>query len=41
MFEKAKIEIYDLQFNDIIVTSEPGFGDDDIWAGDGFIVDEE
>ena len=41
MFIKAKIEIYDLQLNDIIVTSTPGFDDDDIWAGDGELVDPE
>ena len=32
MFKKAEIEIYDLKLNDIIVTSTPGFDDDDIWA---------
>lgn len=32
MFKKAEIEIYDLQLNDIIVTSEPDWDDDDIWA---------
>lgn len=32
MFEKAKIEIYDLDFNDIIVTSTPDWDDDDIFA---------
>ena len=41
MFKKAEIEIYDLKLNDIIVTSTPGFDDDDIWAGDGFLTDEE
>ncbi len=34
MFKKAEIEIYDLQLNDIIVTSEPAWGDDDIFMGD-------
>ena len=41
MFKKAEIEIYDLQLNDIIVTSTPGFGDDDIFAGEGLVDDEE
>ncbi len=39
MFKKAEIEIYDLQLNDIIVTSEPGWGDDDIFMGE--LTDEE
>ena len=30
MFEKAKIEIYELELDDIIVTSPPEFGDPDI-----------
>ena len=33
MFKKAEIEIYDLQLNDIIVTSEPAWGEDDIYWG--------
>ena len=41
MFKKAEIEIYDLKLNDIIVTSEPGWGDDDIWAGEGLVDGEE
>ncbi len=33
MFTKAEIEIYDLKLNDIIVTSELEWGDeDDIWT---------
>ena len=40
MFKKAEIEIYDLQLNDVIVTSTPGWGDDDIWASEG-LIDEE
>lgn len=40
MFTKAQIEIYDLKLNDVIVTSTPGWGDDDIYAGEG-LVDEE
>ena len=40
MFEKAQIEIFNLNLNDIIVTSEPAWGDDDIYAGEG-LVDEE
>ena len=40
MFIKANIEIINLELEDIIVTSTPGFGDDDIWAGEG-LVDEE
>ena len=39
MFTKAEIEIYDLQLNDVIVTSEPGFGDDDIYFKKGPIED--
>ncbi len=31
MFKKAEIEIYDLKLNDIIVTSEPWWDDDDIY----------
>lgn len=34
MFKKAELEIYDLDLNDIIVTSDPSLGDDDdmvIW----------
>ena len=31
MFKKAEIEIYDLQLNVIIVTSEPWWDDDDIY----------
>lgn len=41
MFKTAKIEIYDLELNDIIVTSTPVFGDDDIWAGDGELIDPD
>ncbi len=41
MFKKAIIEIYNLKINDIIVTSTPGFGDDDIWAGEGELVDPD
>ena len=41
MFKKAEIEIYDLKLNDIIVTSTPGFDDDDISAGEGLIDGEE
>ena len=41
MFKKAKIEIHILKINDIIVTSTPGFGDDDIWAGEGELVDPD
>lgn len=41
MFKKAKIKIYDLKFDDIIVTSTPGFGGDDIWAGEGELVDPD
>ncbi len=41
MFNKAKIEIYDLKLNDIIVTSTPGWDDDDIWAGEGELVDPD
>ena len=41
MFQKAKIEIHNLKINDIIVTSTPGFGDDDIWAGEGELVDPD
>ena len=40
MFTKAEIEIYDLKLIDIIITSTPGWGDDDIWAGEG-LLDEE
>lgn len=40
MFIKANVEIINLELEDIIVTSTPGFGDDDIWAGEG-LVDEE
>ena len=40
MFIKADAEVINLELNDIVVTSTPGFGDDDIWAGDG-LVDEE
>ena len=40
MFTKAEIEIFDLQLNDVIVTSTPGWDDDDIWAGEG-LIDEE
>lgn len=40
MFTKAQIEIYDLKLNDIIVTSKPGFDDDDIYAGEGLIDNE-
>lgn len=39
MFKKAEIEIYDLQLNDIIVTSTPGWDDDDIFAGE--LTDDE
>ena len=40
MFKKAEIEIYNLKLNDIIVTSTPAWGDDDIWAGEGLVDDE-
>lgn len=40
MFIKAKAEIINLELNDIVVTSTPGFDDDDIYAGDG-LVDED
>lgn len=40
MFIKAKAEIINLELNDIVVTSTPGFEDDDIYAGDG-LVDED
>ena len=40
MFIKADAEVINLELNDIVVTSTPGFGDDDIWAGAG-LVDEE
>lgn len=40
MFKKAEIEIYDLQLNDIIVTSTPDWDGDDIFAGEG-LIDEE
>lgn len=39
MFEKAQIEIFDLNLNDIIVTSEPAWGDDDIFMGE--LTDKE
>ena len=39
MFTKAEIEIFDLQSNDIIVTSTPGFEDDDIFMG--VLIDDE
>ena len=39
MFTKAEIEIFDLQLNDVIVTSTPGWGDDDIFM-DGLVDDE-
>lgn len=29
MFKKAELEIYELELDDIIVTSEPWFGDDE------------
>lgn len=32
MFNKAEIEIYDLKLNDVIVTSTPGWDDDDIFT---------
>lgn len=35
MFKKAEIEIYDLQPNDIIVTSEVIWGDEDDIFGEG------
>ena len=39
MFEKAQIEIFNLNLNDIIVTSEIWWGDDDIFMGG--LTDEE
>lgn len=39
MFNKAKIEIYELNLDDIIVTSEPGWDDDDIFL-EGELIEE-
>lgn len=39
MFKKAEIEINDLKLYDIIVTSEPGWGDDDIFL-EGELLDD-
>ena len=36
MFKKAEIEIYDLKLNDIIVTSELKWGDEDDIFNKGF-----
>ncbi len=43
MFNKAKIEIYNLEINDIIVTSTPGVDDNTIIPipGGGIIVDND
>lgn len=40
MFKKAQIEIYDLELNDIIVTSEPDWDDPDAVYGKGLTNDE-
>lgn len=39
MFKKAEIEIYDLKLNDIIVTSELEWGDDDIFTKGDYTQD--
>ena len=41
MFNKAEIEIYNLETNDIIVTSTPVVDDNTIIPGGGIIVDND
>lgn len=41
MFKKAKIDICNLELNDIIVTSEPLFPPETVFPGDGEMVDPE